>query len=385
MQRTISAMVGKGSAAHNSREFIAENVDRERTPNNIEYINEPIKEVYHEMFDEALERYNEKQTRNDRKIDDYYEKIRMSKQEKPFHELIIQIGNKDDMASDSYMGDAAKRILDEYFQGFQERNPNLRVFSAHLHMDEATPHLHIDFIPFTTESTRGLDTRVSLKKALEAQGFKGGSRSETEWNQWVNSEKEQLSKVMEEHNISWEKKGTHEEHLSVIDYKKQERSKELKELEAKVEDKKIEYNKLSNKVDNLVEEEEIYTDWQGRLANMPEFQLPEPTGLMSAKNYKTKIVEPLIQKLKKAILEITDKYYEMQDRYYGLSGQINGLRKENSRLEGRIHDLMEDNAVLREDLKDLKSIKRALGRNNFEELLNKSRMVTMERERVRYR
>ena len=383
MQRTISAMVGKGSAAHNSREFIAENVDRERTPNNIEYINEPIKEVYHEMFDEALERYNEKQTRNDRKIDDYYEKIRMSKQEKPFHELIIQIGNKDDMASDSYMGDAAKRILDEYFQGFQERNPNLRVFSAHLHMDEATPHLHIDFIPFTTGSTRGLDTRVSLKKALEAQGFKGGSRSETEWNQWVNSEKEQLARIMEEHNISWEKKGTHEEHLSVMDYKKQERSKELKELEAKVEDKKIEYNKLVNKVDNLVEEEEIYTDWQGRLANMPEFQIPEPTGLMSAKSYKTKIVEPLIQRLKKAILEITDKYYEMQDRYYGLSGQINGLRKENSRLEGRIRDLMEDNALLREDVKDLRTLQRAIGRRDFEGLVKRAKTAIRERERER--
>ena len=383
MQRTISAMVGKGSAAHNSREFIAENVDRERTPNNIEYINEPIKEVYHEMFDEALERYNEKQTRNDRKIDDYYEKIRMSKQEKPFHELIIQIGNKDDMASDSYMGDAAKRILDEYFQGFQERNPNLRVFSAHLHMDEATPHLHIDFIPFTTGSTRGLDTRVSLKKALEAQGFKGGSRSETEWNQWVNNEKEQLARVMEEHNISWEKKGTHEEHLSVMDYKKQERSKELKELETKVEDKKIEYNKLSKKIDNLVEEEEIYTDWQGRLANMPEFQLPEPTGLMSAKSYKLKFVDPLIQKLKKAILEITDKYYEMQDRYYGLTGQINGLRKENSRLEGRIQDLMEDNAVLREDVKDLRILQRAMGRKDFEELVNRAKKAIREREWVR--
>ena len=375
MQRTISAMVGKGSAAHNSREFIAENVDRERTPNNIEYINEPIKEVYHEMFDGALERYNEKQTRNDRKIDDYYEKIRMSKQEKPFHELIIQIGNKDDMASDSYMGDAAKRILDEYFQGFQERNPNLRVFSAHLHMDEATPHLHIDFIPFTTGSTRGLDTRVSLKKALEAQGFKGGSRSETEWNQWVNNEKEQLARVMEEHNISWEKKGTHEEHLSVMDYKKQERSKELKELETKVEDKKIEYNKLSKKIDNLVEEEEIYTDWQGRLANMPEFQLPEPTGLMSAKSYKTKIIEPLIQKLKKAILEITDKYYEMQDRYYGLTGQINGLRKENSRLEGRIQDLKEDVAVLREDVKDLNILRRAFGAKHIDEIVKEAENI----------
>ena len=381
MQRTISAMVGKGSAAHNSREFIAENVDRERTPNNIEYINEPIKEVYHEMFDEALERYNERQTRNDRKIDDYYEKIRMSKQEKPFHELIIQIGNKDDMASDSYMGDAAKRILDEYFQGFQERNPNLRVFSAHLHMDEATPHLHIDFIPFTTGSTRGLDTRVSLKKALEAQGFKGGSRSETEWNQWVNSEKEQLAKVMEEHNISWEKKGTHEEHLSVMDYKKQERSKELKELEAKVEDKKIEYNRLLNEVDNIVEEKDIYSDWQDRLGNMPEFQLPEPTGLMSAKSYKTKIVDPLIQKLKKAILDITAKYYEMRNNYYDLSGRIKGLAKQNDDLEKINYALREEIAVLKEDLKDLKTIKRALGREAFEELLNRSKSVVRERER----
>lgn len=64
-------------------------------------------------------------------------------------------------------------MLDEYYQGFQERNTNLRVFSAHLHMDEATPHLHIDFVPFTTGSKRGLDTRVSLKQALAAQGFKG--------------------------------------------------------------------------------------------------------------------------------------------------------------------------------------------------------------------
>ena len=116
---------------------------------------------------------------------------------------------------------------------------------------------------------------------------------------------------------------------------------------------------------------------------MPEFQLPEPTGLMSAKSYKTKIVEPLIQKLKKAVLDITAKYYDMQDRYYGLSGQINGLRKENSRLEGRIQDLMEDNAVLREDVKDLKIIKRAMGRRNFEELVNRAKTAIRERQRER--
>ncbi len=87
------------------------------------------------------------------------------------------------------------------------------------------PHLHIDFVPFTTGSKRGLETRVSLKQALAAQGFKGGSRGDTEWSQWVQSEKENLAAVMGGIGIEWEHKGTHEKHLSVLDYKKQERGK----------------------------------------------------------------------------------------------------------------------------------------------------------------
>ena len=204
MKRTISAMVGKGSITHNNRDFIAENVDGERTKNNITYCNEKIQDVYHELFDEALQKYNEKQTRSDRVIADYYEKIRTGKQEKPFHEIILQIGDKDTMGAETENGELAKKILDRYMHDFEKRNPNLRVFYAHLHMDEATPHLHIDFIPFTTNSKRGLETRVSLKKALEAQGFIGGSRSDTEWNQWVASEKEVLSQIMLEHGIEWD-------------------------------------------------------------------------------------------------------------------------------------------------------------------------------------
>lgn len=204
MKRTISAMVGKGSITHNNRDFIAENVDGERTKNNITYCNEKIQDVYHELFDEALQKYNKKQTRSDRVIADYYEKIRTGKQEKPFHEIILQIGDKDTMGAETENGELAKKILDRYMHDFEKRNPNLRVFSAHLHMDEATPHLHIDFIPFTTNSKRGLETRVSLKKALEAQGFIGGSRSDTEWNQWVASEKEVLSQIMLEHGIEWD-------------------------------------------------------------------------------------------------------------------------------------------------------------------------------------
>nr|WP_076944442.1 plasmid recombination protein [Angelakisella massiliensis] len=131
-------MVGQGSVNHNSRAFNAKNTDPERSHLNITYCHENIKTVFHELFDEALKRYNDKQTRADRKIEDYYEKIRSSKQEKPFHEIILQVGNKDDMSAESEDGQLAAAVLDEYMRGFQERNPQLRVFSAHLHMDEAT-------------------------------------------------------------------------------------------------------------------------------------------------------------------------------------------------------------------------------------------------------
>lgn len=168
MKRTISVEVGKGSVNHNSRKFKAEDVDGSRTHLNIDYCNERIQAVYHQLFDEALKRYNERQTRADRRISNYYEKIRSGHQEKPFHEIILQIGNKEDMSATGEYSELARQVLDEYYQGFQEHNSNLRVFSAHLHMDEATPHIHIDFVPFTTGSKRGLDTRVSLKRALRA-------------------------------------------------------------------------------------------------------------------------------------------------------------------------------------------------------------------------
>lgn len=191
MERTISGMVGKGSVNHNTRAFTAKNVDSDRSGANVHFCNEDIKQVYHKLFDEALERYNEKQKRKDRVIDDYYEKIRQGKQEKLFHEVIFQIGNKDDMNAKSEEGLLAKKILTEFMDEFQARNPNLYVFSAHLHMDEETPHLHIDFVPYITGGKRGLDTRVSLKSALAAEGFIGGTRGATEWNQWIAAEKQE--------------------------------------------------------------------------------------------------------------------------------------------------------------------------------------------------
>lgn len=235
IRRTISASSGKGVVEHNRRTYTAENVDPTRTHLNIEYCYKPIEQAYQELFGEALEAYNARQTRKDRCIDDYYKKIVQSKQEKPFYEVIFQIGNKDDMAALSENGELAKEILDKFMNGFQERNPQLHVYSSHLHMDEATPHLHIDFIPFTTGCKRGLSTRVSMKQALADQGIVGEGRSMTERAVWVQREKEVLAELMLERGIEWEQKGEHREHLSVLEFKREQRTLELAELEHTIE------------------------------------------------------------------------------------------------------------------------------------------------------
>lgn len=375
MQRTISAMVGKGSVNHNSRKFKAENVDGERSHLNIDYCNEPIKKIYHELFDEALKRYNEKQTRADRRIENYYEKIRNSKQEKPFHELILQIGDKENMSAESENGTLAREVLDEYYRGFQERNPQLKVFSAHLHMDEATPHLHIDFVPFTTGSKRGLDTRVSLKQALAAQGFKGGTRGDTEWNQWVNAEKSALAFIMERHGIEWEHKGTHEKHLSVLDYKKQEREKEIAVLDNQLAEKKDEFRVMADRIENFDNGEKSLQKLDESIMNEPEYQLPEPPAMMLARTYKAKFVEPLISRFKSLISTLFARYFKALDSYHRLNITNGNLYRANERLEKINDKLTEENTRLRAENKDYSLLRKVFGHKQIDDLLERARNV----------
>ena len=381
MRRTISAMVGKGSANHNSRKFLAENVDRERTHLNIDYCNEPIKKVYHKLFDEALEHYNTRQTRSDRMIDNYYEKIRTSRQEKLFHELILQIGNREDTGSETEFGERAKDALDEYYRGFQARNPNLYVFSAHLHMDEATPHIHIDFVPFTTGSKRGLDTRVSLKQALAAQGFKGGSQGATEWNQWIQSEKEVLAQVMERHGFEWEQKGTHEQHLSVLDYKKQERSKELAAVEEKLTESRAEYEMLEKQIRSYEEAKIDFMKFEKQLDNDPELQLPEPGSMMSARSYRIKIGIPVIDKLRKIIRELLARYSCAVNNYMKALQQSSLYYNDNQSLERENSQLREENSILRKQNQDYSLLRKVFGRDRVESWVQQAKEIRQVKKR----
>lgn len=331
MKRTISFMTGKGSVNHNSRKFHAKNTDSERSCLNVEYCNENVKDVYHELFDEALAWYNEKQTRSDRRIDDYYEKIRSGKQEKPFHEIILQIGDKDNMGAKTENGQLAAKVLDKYMRDFQRRNPTLRVFNAYLHMDEATPHLHIDFVPYTTGSKRGLDTRVSLKQALSALGFKGGTRRETELNQWVAYEKEQLAAVMLEHGIEWEKKGTHEKHLSVLDFEKKEREKEVAELEQFISDGKERLSDIQIQHRKAVQETEQIQK-KGEAIRQEVSELSETSDLL--KEQATTLAED-----KKKLLSDNVKLEKQQKK---LQQDIEKMVQSKAVMERNIHAYDED-------------------------------------------
>ena len=378
MKRTISAMRGKGSLSHNRRDFIAENVDSSRTPLNIEYRNEDIRAVYHELFDGALARYNEKQTRKDRVIDDYYEKIRTGKQEKLFEELIIQIGNKDDMNASSENGQLARQMLDEYMQSFQQRNPTLRVFSAHLHMDEATPHLHIDFIPFTTGSKRGLETRLSLKKALEALGFAGGTKSHTELNQWIESEKQALASIMARHDIEWEQKGTHEEHLSVLDYKKQERSKEVAVLETQIdalqEQTATAETMLSEKQEQLDDIAPILKNTEKFVLKYddPEQLLPEAGMLESGKAFREKKALPILGKLLKYARSLFRENTELKAKVQKLEKENTTFKSANWNHTHETVRLKMENQELKKDKSKLDALIGRIGNDVLQKLLSET-------------
>ena len=358
-------MIGKGSVNHNTRAFTAKNVDKNRSADNVEFCQEDIKQVYHKLFDEALERYNAKQKRKDRMIDNYYEKIRRGKQEKLFHEVIFQIGNKDDMNAKNEDGLLAKRILTEFMDEFQARNPNLYVFSAHLHMDEETPHLHIDFVPYITGSKRGLDTRVSLKSALAAEGFTGGTRGATELNQWIASEKQELATVMERYGVEWLQKGTHEKHLSVLEFEKKERAKEVAELDSQKREISSVVLQLGEAVSvkkqelqNVTIEKELAEEAIQK-ANEERTIAQQEKEVLLAGNQNLRMENTRLESRKDRLRmenhDLKQKQLQLQTDNEELEQRNDSLKSDNQVLRQKYNDLQQNNVQLEKQQNELKS------------------------------
>jgi len=220
----------KSSISHNNRDHLSGNkdIDQERLHENIYYIQRPIQEVYAEVFNEAVESYNEKQKRSDRKIENYYEKIRKDEKTHEQRELVVAVGKKDD----EIPWDDKKDVLDQYAKEFQERNPNLAVYNMTLHLDETNPHLHINYVP-NFESAKGLSRRVGMDKALQQQGIEGkGTELIKNWRELETGRIEELcnQKIQD---FERENVGSHK-YMKVAQYK--EFAENLANLEQQKED-----------------------------------------------------------------------------------------------------------------------------------------------------
>lgn len=299
-----------------------------------------------------------------------------------------------------------------------------------LRMDEATPHLHIDFVPYTTGSKRGLDTRVSLKQALSALGFKGGTRHETELNQWVAAEKKQLASIMLEHGIEWEQKGTHEKHLSLLDFEKQERAKEVSALEkqkAELEEhnaimqevnakyldqlenfekdifsaqesqeeankqaeqakkKAAQYEKKLTEIAPMIKEMERFAE---KYSADPEEVLPEAGTLETGKSYREKKAKPLIKKVVTVLRSVYRAYLDLSRRFNDMQRSYERAWSKVNSLTARVEELWNENRILKERLGDFNRIERALGKDMIENIAQRERMLEQaekEQKRVKRR
>lgn len=297
-------------------------------------------------------------------------------------------------------------------------------------MDEATPHLHIDFVPYTTGSKRGLDTRVSLKQALSALGFKGGTRHETELNQWVAAEKKQLASIMLEHGIEWEQKGTHEKHLSLLDFEKQERAKEVSALEkqkAELEEhnaimqevnakyldqlenfekdifsaqesqeeankqaeqakkKAAQYEKKLTEIAPMIKEMERFAE---KYSADPEEVLPEAGTLETGKSYREKKAKPLIKKVVTVLRSVYRAYLDLSRRFNDMQRSYERAWSKVNSLTARVEELWNENRILKERLGDFNRIERALGKDMIENIAQRERMLEQaekEQKRVKRR
>jgi hypothetical protein len=235
----VSMPQGKGSQMHNRREYekygkpVPDNIDVSKSSENITLVDKDIREAYREIFGEALEKYNGKQKRADRKIEDYCDHIKKSKNgEKLFYEDVVQWGKKEDFQKPETR-ERAKEALVKYVEGFEERNPNLKLIGAYIHMDEASPHLHLDYVPVATGYSRGLETRNSLDKAMKQMGFQpeSESRKNNATKLWKENERAVFGQICRGLGLEVEPERKSERKSLTVDEYKEARDEMIGEIE----------------------------------------------------------------------------------------------------------------------------------------------------------
>lgn len=349
----ISFAQGKGSLMHNRREYTEEqqekhdNIDFSRTAENIILADCNLQEKYKELFQESVDEYNAKQKRADRKISDYLKKVKSSKKgEKPFYEDVVQIGAKEDFEKDPNLRNKAKEILLDYYNEWEERNPNLKIVGAYLHMDEASPHLHVDFIPVASEYKQGMKKRNSLIKALEQQdkNFVIPKNERRENNNatilWDKSERQALREICAKHNLEIE-----------VEQKKTRKNRTVEQE-----------RQYHRDCEELQKREEVLQEKTKKAAELQQVEILK-TSEMHLKENKLFEKTPVV----------TVKESELEE----VNLALNHLRTENSNLRKQVKTLKKDLHNVQEDKEKFATSMMTYYKEN--ELLKKDQLLSKEK------
>ncbi|MED3537581.1 plasmid recombination protein [Bacillus toyonensis] len=324
----------QSSLSHNNRENIYGNpgIDLSRLDENIYFVQKDIRSIYKDVFQEAVDKYNEKQKRNDRKIPDYYDKIHKNEKTHEQRELVVAVGEGKD---DPKYREAKKEVLKQYAEAFQVRNLNLAVYNMVLHDDEANPHLHINYVP-NFESSRGLTRRVGMDRALQQQGVQGkGTELIANWRQLETAYIESLAKEQipdfERANV-----GSHK-------YMKVRQYKEYAEAVSNIENQITEISKSlpDSKITLNPKKKEIKTEVKPKLIGKPEI-IEKETGNYVFSPKQLEKIEELIT----AAVTVKTDYERLQNT---------DLVKENKELNRQVdslHDSLKESQKINLKLKE---------------------------------
>ena len=383
MPYTIATHVGtKIARQHNIRDKRITDKEAHIDPNGKHEVwfgcNLTEKEAYHKLFDSAVTEYNSRQKRNDRKISDYYEKIRNDKQKHTAYEMIVSVGNMEERIPE----ELSYEILTEFVEGWKEKNPNMYMFGCYYHADEqGVPHVHIDYIPVGTNYTRGMKMQVSSSKALEEMGFVTDTFKGTAQVKWIHSENERLETICNNHGVEVYHPQTGKEHLEKDLYILEKQADNLRAEITDIEEEKqniirksvmavdkleSEKSALEDEITELVHDKTIAQaeldetatlvktirgDFEKEIPKVSSI-LPQPEKKETAADYRKRII-PIISN---AIKSIVDKARSWHRTIIALTKENTRLAEENKTVaekDEKIKTLEKENSSMRTSLTDI--------------------------------
>lgn len=378
---TMSIAKGRGDLRHNNREFRPKNADPSRKNNNIILVKEDLQKVYHELFDESVIKYNDTQKRNDRKIKNYYDKIYRSKKEKPFYEFIIQVGNQNDQPSEK----KCETILKEFNDMLIRDYPSLRVFNSVIHMDESTPHLHIDFVPVGDGYKKGMEKRASFKRVLKNLGL-------SDFREFQNALFFKLEQISKKHNIERvQDVSIGARHIPIQEYREIQRLAEQKinnidGMSVPRSSIKI-YEKLNAVPQEMYEEivkDNAYRKAQNEaLTGENEILRGQLSNLKTEKNVD--IYEAVIESQKNKIESLNDEIeeirYNFNDMQKSNDSRIEKMYEKNDSLQKAIEELEKGTAALKVQISEKEKTIENL--KNQSKQLEKMGQILSENEKLK--